>query len=352
MEIYIFRKMKSVLEVKLSLIRVHFIIWVHKYKKLNSFYRFIFRFIYKKNKNSHVALKNVHFSDLNALQLCQNYYPSEYYRDNLYYGISSVLKNYSGYDGAINAYIEHGVFFGSFLGPDERHIFSKKILCMGNRRERQLKNLVGKEPIAIGPYIHYADYFSSKAETLSHKQKLGRTLLLFPSHSTKEILVDYNVDIFLEKCASKFSEYDSIMVCLYWSDLKRFSHLYEKKGLKVVSAGNLNDPNFLPRLKTIIGISDYVVTDTVGTHVGYCFHLNKEVWILPGEIILRELREPYKSFQAIDYHEKVLAELSEIKSVFETPQAHFSKDQKSLVEEFWGIDKIKNPKELKRILGH
>ena len=342
---------KNFLKIKLQLLRIYFIILIHKFKTLNYLYRFVFRLINFRAKNIHSELKKINFFNLELIQKPQSYYPNEYYRDNLYYGISIVLKKYSDYNGIIDAYIEHGIFFGSFLPPEEKHIFSKTVICMGNRRQNQLKSLIHQKAISIGPFIHYADDYLEKDEFNILKNKLGRVLLLFPSHSIKNKSIHNNIDLFINKCSSFFNDYDTIMVCLYWSDLKKFAPLYHNKKIKVASAGNLNDLNFLSRLKSIINLSDYVVTDTVGTHVGYCVYLNKRVWIIPGNILLQNLVEPYKRFQKFDYHDNVIEELSNIKKIFEKPQSYITEEQKNIINDFWGLNNIKSAKELNKILS-
>ena len=171
--------MKNFLKIKLQLFRIYFIICIHKFRTLNYLYRFVFRLINFRAKNIHSELKNINLFNLELLQRPQNYYPNEYYRDNLYYGISFYLKKYAGYTGYINAYIEHGIFFGYFIPPDEKHIFSKTVICMGIRRKEQLKNIIQSKVISIGPLIHYADDYLEKDEFNILKNKLGRVLLLF-----------------------------------------------------------------------------------------------------------------------------------------------------------------------------
>ena len=343
--------MKNFLKIKLQLLRIYFIIWIHKFKTLNYLYRFVFRLINIRTKNIHSELKKINFFNLELLQKPQSYYPNEYYRDNLYYGISFHLKNYAGYNGYIKAYIEHGMFFGFFLPTDEKHIFSETVICMGSRRQEQLKNIIQSKVISIGPFIHYADGYLEKDEFNILKNKLGRVLLLFPSHSIKNKSLENNVDLFIDQCSSLFENYDTIMVCLYWSDIKKFASFYHDKKIKVASAGNLNDSNFLSRLKTIIKLSDYVVSDTVGTHVGYCVYLNKVVWLIQNNKKLSNLVEPYKRFQSSDYYDIAVEELSNIKKIFEKPQSYITEEQKNIINDFWGLNNIKSAKELNKILS-
>ena len=344
--------MKNFLKIKLQLLRIYFIIWIHKFKTLNYLYRFVFRLINIRTKNIHSELKKINFFNLELLQKPQSYYPNEYYRDNLYYGISFHLKKYAGYTGYINAYIEHGIFFGSFLPPDEKYIFSEIVICMGNRRQEQLKNLIQSKAISIGPFIHYVDDYLEKEEFNILKNKLGRVLLLLPSHSNKQNSLEHAANVFIEKCLHLFESYDTIMVCLFWSDIKNYASSYINRNIKVVSAGNINDVNFLSRLKTIIKLSNYVVTDTVGTHLGYSIHQNKGVWIIPGEMTKGAwFKEPYKSFQNLDYYEKSTEELSNIKKIFEKPQSYITEEQKNIINDFWGLNNIKSAKELNKILS-
>lgn len=323
----------------------------HRFRFINK----LFRYFYKSNKLRVLQIQkdliHIDFFDIEKLKNKLEYFPYDYYVDNCYYGISYHLKKYACCENYIDAYIEHGIFFGGYLSIDERYNFSNSIICMGSKRVSDLTSVVNSKIHAIGPYIHYADNFMSDHDQKNLKEELGKVLLLMPSHSTSNEDSAINVDHFLIKCECVFENYDTIVVCLYWLDLTKYTKLYECRNIRVVSAGNKYDRYFLPRLKSIINLADYVVTDNVGTHVGYCVHLNKSVWVLDIPRILPDLKAPYRWFQDKDYYEKACKELSIIRSVFEKYGKKLSSCDMQLISEFWGLDAIKTPNELKCILN-
>lgn len=107
------------------------------------------------------------------------------------------------------------------------------------------------------------------------KNSLGRTLVFFPAHSVNTTSVSREFAILETKLDALAQDYDSVLVCIFWWDINSpIVERFESKGYKVVSAGYLNDSNFMPRLKTILTLADSVYSDSLGTHAAYCRVLN------------------------------------------------------------------------------
>lgn len=124
--------------------------------------------------------------------------------------------------------------------------------------------------------MQYVDCTLSSAEQENFKKKLGRTLLVFPNHSSHYIETKFDErDLILEieKVKNKF---DTVLVCMYWKDiLLKKEQPYKDKKYKIVTAGHIFDYNFLPRLKSIIKLADVTMSNAIGTHMGYCVYLGK-----------------------------------------------------------------------------
>ncbi|WP_289422252.1 hypothetical protein [Thomasclavelia cocleata] len=210
------------------------------------------------------------------------------------------------------------------------------------------------------PFLYASDYFS-KEKFLKEKQRLGKNLLFFPIHSDCNLSISFNLQYLLEKLEKIKEDYhfDSITICCYWLDIlnnsihqicKNFSHNYN-----IVCAGHLMDINFLPRLKTIINLSDLVVSNFPGSYLFYSMALNKPFYLMEDDSIQNTIKpgnEHVKEFQ--DWKEKLFS-LPEVKEFFEVlnePRLTASDKQIELRDRYCGLDSFKNPQELREIIDY
>ena len=82
--------------------------------------------------------------------------------------------------------------------------------------------------------------------------------------------------------------YDTVLVCAYNNDIyKGLLKKYERRNWYIVTGGNIYGEFFYNRLKTIINLSDYTISNKLGTHVGCCLFLNKPHTIYQSDISLK-----------------------------------------------------------------
>lgn len=75
------------------------------------------------------------------------------------------------------------------------------------------------------------------------------------------------------------------LIYLYWKDaVLGKDKEYMDNGFTIVTAGYQSDFRFLKRLKTFIKLSDFTMSNAVGTHVGYCVVLDKPHYIFSQKI--------------------------------------------------------------------
>lgn len=243
--------------------------------------------------------------------------------------------------------LEHGVRYISDKGN-----YYENILCYGFQGDNHVEELHDlfpyKPAFVFGPYIHYAKYYYSKKFHEDIKTKLGKVLLVFPSHTYEENILKREEN-FVDSVYEKYAKgYDTVMVCVYWHDVNDLIvKKFQKYGAKLVSAGFRGDKNFICRLKTIIAFSDAVVVDGVGTNLGYCMYMGKPIYIEkknPG-IYMKQgkvVNEVTDSVEELFYY------------AFHSDTFCFTDEQKKLqmklYETYWGGEKyIKTPKEMKII---
>ena len=180
-------------------------------------------------------------------------------------------------------------------------------------------------------------------------------MLVFPSHSVENINVNYNIKYFAQKInrIKKEKEFNTVTICLYFIDIIRgLGEKYGKYDFKVVTAGLRDDSFFLNRLKTIIELSDFTLSNGIGTHIGYCIYLEKPHFIIPLELKYSENEDNYKEFNRtrnITRFNQIQKEKREIFEIFSKFNTKITDRQIKICSKYWGFEEIKTPKELREI---
>lgn len=304
-------------------------------------------------------LKNKSVNDVFDYKLILNnkYHKcSECYNGNFFYGNSCNLKNYASYRKSIKACIEHGVYFGNYVNEKESSDSGlPAIITYSNNRKSHLRKVTNKPIFVIGPYIYYANSLYTNEEINKIKSKFGKTLLVFPSHSIDRVKAEFDIESFVKKIINfkDDKEFKTVLICLYWKDIELGrDKIYKDYGFTVVTAGYREDPDFLSRLKTFINISDYTISNNVGTHIGYCIALDK-----PHTII--EQKTEYCGVTSRDFEAAInssvikssLVEKNEVKNAFNIYNDFITDEQRVICNKYWGLDKVKNNQQLNFILN-
>ena len=228
------------------------------------------------------------------------------------------------------------IYYGDYIPYTSYCKTVTKILTFSAVRERVLKK-TNKPVIAIGPYIHYVPYLLGEEDFLNIKKQYGKILLFFPKHTTREGGQKFSIETIIDALKNIAVQYgfQSVFVCMYYYDIlhSNFASLYEHAGFKVVTAGHQLDLNFLPRLKSIISLADYTVSNAIGTHTGYCIYMGKVHSII----------------NPINYLD-MPQDFIEITKAFLPFSSTIEKKQYDMVAKYWGIDLLKKPEELKLLL--
>lgn len=280
-----------------------------------------------------------------------NLYTKEVYKHNDFYFNATHLKKYAGIDedDYIRAAMEHGPYSKDnfFWQCDIDSPFNAIIVASNHRKETLIK-VCNKNIITVGPYIAYAESLLSKEDVEKEKKRLGNNLLVFPMHSTHWVNIDYNISNFISNIKKTGKGFESIRICMYWKDILRGVYKpYKKAGFEIVCAGHIYETNFLPRLRSLIEISDYTMSNNIGTHIGFCICLNKPHYLIDDDYIVtdylqNETRKPER--------EKQSKMSNAIKNNFCIYSDKITDQQFKVAEEFWGTSEIKSKEEMRRIL--
>lgn len=275
---------------------------------------------------------------------------------NFYYGnermVKKALKINSLSD--LEAEIEHSprgidnLIIGYEVDKDNE--YGDTIYVSSKERKKFLeKYLPNKKIISLGLYIKYADRIISDEDFDKIKKELGRVLLVFPYHSTGGFSCKFEPTLLLSEIRKHKLEFDTVIVCMYWYDItKGHEEVFLREGYRVVTAGNIFDYYFLPRLRTIIELSDMTMSNAIGTHIAFTTCFNKPHYIV-HEKLCGTLSEGTEVDDGIDYLKKVehlsivpanikRARLiqEEIYKTFGVYRTMVSEEQKDIVRKYYG----------------
>lgn len=275
--------------------------------------------------------------------------------DNCCWGMIDCLKNYSGLK-EIDAYIEHGYFWGKFVPDIEEKCFARKIITFSEHRKHYISEKCSKEVIPIGPYIHYAPDYIEGEEFEELKRSLKKTLLFVPSHAGTGTRLHYNIEEMLKAIDERAKDFDSKVVSLFWTDAINLEvvKMYKDAGFLVFCAGHRYDPYFLSRQKTMMKLSDLIVCNGGGTHIGYGVYLGKPIWCLRQNVVPEAINS--KGIVNIYFEKQVVLsqnqEINYICDIFSVYSEHLTPKQIDAVNTLFGIDSIRDKQTLCQLLSN
>ncbi|MDP3181323.1 MAG: hypothetical protein Q8M54_00725 [Desulfobaccales bacterium] len=183
-------------------------------------------------------------ADLAALCADRPLQTREIFLGNAFYGGDRILKAYSGYEGILKAVLPHGphlvdrlVWKDEVEAPVPAIFYFSPI--MKKAFERQTTKMV--LPLA-SPFLYVIELLKGQP------QPERRGTIFFPGHSSHHTAVTMDFADMAAKLAGLADEYQPVTVCLFWKDcLFGYHQPFQERGIPVVSAGHMYDPDFLFR---------------------------------------------------------------------------------------------------------
>lgn len=268
---------------------------------------------------------------------------------NAWYGHIQQLKQYAGIedDKQINCVIEHGlnIKHNAMIEMESTH-FVKTILTVSSFRVKVIESVSDFEAVSIGPYIAYAKDYCDRKKIEKEKKKYGKTLLVFPCQGTSKNVMGYNLEEFCSEIDDISKDYDTVMVCLGYRDVKHGLYkFYKKKGYVVVTAGYALNELFLSRLRLIFQLSDAVIANAPSTGIAYALYFNKPVYLYRQKMDYpRECTSNVLQLSKVDTYEKEFYKISSDKKFGNL------KAQKEWGNYFFGLDQVKTREEMYNLL--
>ncbi|MBE8998100.1 glycosyltransferase [Nostoc sp. LEGE 12447] len=290
--------------------------------------------------------------DLNRLCAERPLQTHEVFFGNSFYGMDFTIKKYVNFSEKypLKVLLVHGPdLSNNHLWQAEIESPLLNIYCYPSYREDVYINAV-KNCETTKKIIPAASPFLYATEILKKEPKPKRSgTIFFPSHSTGYVTVQMDFEALAEKLIHLDDEYQPVTVCLYWKDFNLGRHIpFQKRGIQIVSAGHVFDPNFLFRFYHLCSMYRYACGNELGTHIFYSiksgcsyFHLNsiESTYTAESEALL-------KHDIAYTPPDRELA----LKSLFAEPQPQTTPAQMAIVDYYLGANNFKSSSELSQEL--
>lgn len=309
---------------------------------------------YKEEQEYKISIDKASYEEIEKMNLkIPKPITSEKCVQNDFYGNAYWIKNYCGLpeDYFIKSAIEHACYMGQdYVWDEDVNSVFDSIITLSPKRKEVLNKKTSKKVFMLGPYIAYAGYSKSKCELEEERERLGRTLVVFPTHSTDIVKMNFDFNLFIREIKELSKEFDSVRICVHYADILRNKHLmYKEAGFEIVSAGHMFNPLFLPRLKSILYCCDMIMANDAGSYIGQAAYLNKPCYLYHQKLDVDETenKEDVKEYlirNTDNFYKKLF-------QTFNTPQGHISKEQRDMINYGWGNDLVMDKEGLKKVIG-
>lgn len=295
-------------------------------------------------------MNHVFPEDIHALAADRELTTGELYEPNDYYGHAALLKQYAGVapEYRIKASIEHGPTLTDYVWEKDVAAPLPAVLFPASYRQPILQKLTPKALFAVGPFISYAEPHVSADILRREKSRLGKTLVVFPYHSTHWLTAHLDVPAFCRQIDEAAREFDSVLVCLYWKDIQLGrDEAFRTHGFECTTAGHMYDPLFLPRLRSILALASVTASNQMGTHVGYSIALGVPHWFISTGRL--QLDNPHNVTFDPGVNHAPPPHVQELIDVFTERVPGITPRQRTLVDRYWGTGEVLSPAAVKEI---
>ena len=270
-----------------------------------------------------------------------------------HYGHDIQLKRHAGLPliGApLPWLLEHGLKVSRMATFESPRSWTKGYLCMGPLRASWLQERFGLSAVPIGPWVAYAQPLLSPGEIQQLRDQLGSTLLVVLAHSWDEVERKSDMAACIDAVAAtaRAGGYSSVIWLRHWKD----PVLKELPSKWIVACnGHRSNPWFLDAMRTLLELSDGLVSNAFGTHLGYGVALGLRLHWLPveAEQDLSTLRSDKAQEEALEWEERLRLSAELVAALSLAPPQSGAAVQ-ALLDPYWGFTDVQSPEALRALL--
>ncbi len=259
----------------------------------------------------------------------------EIFGPNAFYGIDFILKQYVGLhsDYALKAVIPHGVYYdGNYLWEAEKIALVPAVLCYSPFRRRVYATQTEKLVVpSASPFMYLQELMKGQPRP----ERKG--MIFFPAHSTHHITAQMDIEGLADKLLEFGREYEPVTVCIYWRDFHMGRHIpFEKRGMRIVSAGHMFDPHFLYRFYHLCSLHSYAASNEIGSNLFYSVRVGCSFFLVDTAVTLEgdEIEQDLESRSKRPPH---------LRELFSKPEPAATEKQRQVVDFYLGSEHLKSP---------
>lgn len=211
------------------------------------------------------------------IEVCKPYEIKErvVFPSNIQYGFSKIIRKRVFYPSflPICAHFEHSSppFYDEIWDMEKK--FLTNLFFHREDYATQWNNkFKGKARTFMSPFVWYKE---NKSIIISKKAKGS---LFFIHHSRKGVDREHNQEKIIGIIENLDEVQKPVTFCFYYLDIQKGLHLpYQEKGYNVVSAGHLDNPNFIKGFYDLISNYKFALTNSIGGHLLFATNLGLPV---------------------------------------------------------------------------
>jgi hypothetical protein len=171
--------------------------------------------------------------------------------------------------------------------------------------------------------------------------------LFFLSHSTHWVTTVSQFERLAAELAALPAKFQPVNVCVYWRDYLLGHHEeFARRGMRILCAGHMYDPQFLVRLFHLCSMHRYACSNELGSHVFYTVKAGCSYFHLAGET-----KYVYEAARSEDVPRIPLEIRSKIESMLAEPRDELSREQIKLVDDYVGAEQKMSPAKMRDLFG-
>lgn len=196
----------------------------------------------------------------------------ELYWPNNNYGNARILKTYMNWplEKPLPAIIPHGVYTNDvYVFPGEAGAGLPAMYCYPEFIGTLWRKIARKTVIeGASPFLYLLHQIRQTVKKMTWWNRQGT--IFFPVHSTAGMKADTDLEKMADTLFNLPTALHPVTVCVHWHDFFQGAHKpFVARGMRIVSAGNMNNQDFLYRWAYLLLAHRYATSNGLGSSLYY-----------------------------------------------------------------------------------